>query len=175
MAEINFSEKELEDFLCNGGRKGNLKKYLNLEFISRQVNCSTGIIDILAYSKIKKSFIIIELKKDNLDYKAFFQAHKYLRAFDYKYNCCEKILLKNKFGKEYLKRKKRFILLLIGRNLSDELYYSVDHYEEDSEFSTNEPESNIFQYALFGFNFRNGISFDWYNKVQEEIDWYDFK
>jgi hypothetical protein len=42
--QIIFSEKELEDFLC---QDNNLQKYLRSRFVARQVNIApVGIVDI---------------------------------------------------------------------------------------------------------------------------------
>ena len=83
MAKIEFTEKELEDYLCEGGRKGNLYKHLGLLFIARQVRTSVGTIDILSYHPISKTYFIIELKKDNLNSDAFFQVEKYRVHFQF--------------------------------------------------------------------------------------------
>lgn len=142
MAEINFTEKELEDFLCSDNQ---LEKRFNLKFIARQVNTLFGIIDILAYSKLEKCFYIIELKKDYLDYKAFFQADRYLKYFTHKY-----------------RDNKKFKVLLIGQNLRDELHYIVENFGNNSD-------SDKYMYSLFALDFNTGVDFDYHDKRQREI------
>lgn len=151
MAEINFQEKELEDFLCDGGRKGNLLKYLGLELIARQFQIDNNFIDILAYSKYDKSFVIIELKRNNLDYNAYFQCLKYIQKFKHKYY------------------KFNVIGLLIGQKLSNELEDII--YFINPKTNTIKDVKNISTifYNLFNLDFKNGISFNYYNVNQYNI------
>jgi hypothetical protein len=163
--QIHFSEKELEDFLC---QDNNLKKYLNLEFIARQVNIPpAGIIDILAYDRDSNCFVIIELKKDLLDSNALVQGMSYLKYYQNvrKFNCFQR-----------RRRKRNFALLLIGQNLSQDLVKVVNHNEFDCIFEDN----NIY-YTLFGLDLKSGINFEFYNcseneyndLIQEKLEFYE--
>ena len=141
---INFEEKDIEDFLCDND---NLESYLGLKFIKRQVKIDKFYIDILAYSKPEKCFYIIELKKDDLNSKAFVQALKYLRLMNRRY-----------------KYKHKFKMLLVGHDLSEELYYNVEKY--DIFGNSDYP----FLYTLYHYTFNSGISFEYYDKYQFEIE-----
>ena len=144
--QIIFSERELEDFLC---KENNLKKYLDLEFVARQVSIPpAGIIDILAYHKESKSWVIIELKKDLLDLSALAQGMAYLRYYQElkKFNYVQRNRLRN------------FSLLLIGSNLDESLEKVVALYEKKGIF-----ENSKIYYKLFGVDFASGISFDFFN------------
>jgi len=150
--EINISEKELEDFLCFGE---NLEKYLGLKFIARQVQIPpAGIVDILAYDKESKCFVIIELKKDLLDANALIQGMAYLKYY-------QEIKKLNYFT---MSRKRNFSLLLIGKNLDDNLIKIIKLLHEQ------EIEDNKIYYKLFGLRISSGINFDFYNVKQETYD-----
>jgi RecB family endonuclease NucS len=110
--EIDFTEKDIEDYLC---KSGNLMKHLCLRFVARQVDIFGFCIDILGYNEIEESFYIIELKKGNLDTKAFTQIYKYYRLLNIKYNS-----RKNKYH--------NFKMLLIGQHLSSELVGVLNNY-----------------------------------------------
>lgn len=159
MIEINCSEQDIEDFLC---KDNNLYKYLNLRFLKRQVVTPVGVIDIVAYNNNTKRFVIIELKKDILDSKAFFQLDRYR-------NCIQKI--------EYLRWEKRgascknfkderiFDCLLIGKNISPDLYYSVEHWDPDSDLLYAR-----MWYTLFGYNFDTAMNFGYLQPAQIDIE-----
>lgn len=147
--EINISEKELEDFLCFGK---NLEKYLGLKFVARQVQIPpAGIVDILAYDKKSKCFVIIELKKDLLDTNALIQGMAYLRYY-------QEIKKLNYFT---MSRKRNFSLLLIGKNLDNNLIKIIEHLYHQGL------EDNKIYYKLFGLRISSGINFDFYNVDQE--------
>lgn len=148
---INLSEKELEDFLCSNN---NLDEYLGLKFIARQVSIPpVGIIDILAYHKECKCWVIIELKKDLLDTSAFCQLSSYLNYY--------------RTTKSYIKfknfrRERKFCGLLIGRNLDSNLIKCVNYYAGVN--------CEIINYRLFSATLENGINFTYYNEEQENIE-----
>ena len=150
MPQMTFSERELEDFLAN---EKNLLKYLGLRYIARQVKTKAGIIDILAYSKYSKSFVIIELKKDALEFSAYEQVHRYQHALNVAYNT------------DYKKKYKKFTKLIVGMSLHPHLYYLVKHYESDCDYNQTDT-----YYALFGVSFDSPLSFTWYNPAQSEIE-----
>ena len=148
---INLSEKELEDFLCSNN---NLEKYLNLKFIARQVSIPpVGIVDILAYHKESKCWVIIELKKDSLDASAFCQLSSYLNYYK---------KTKSFINYKYFQRERQFCGLLIGNDLDSNLIKCVDYYSGVN--------CNIINYRLFSATLENGIQFDWYNNEQQDIE-----
>lgn len=137
MPEIRFSEKELEDFLCQGD---NLERYLGIRFVARQVKIANSYIDILGYSEVHRRFVIIELKKQDLHCKAFFQVCKYAQLYQ---------------KKSY----RTFARLLIGQNLHEDLFYSVEQW---SGFETTGDCRPVY-YALFGVKFDEPLKFNYYN------------
>jgi hypothetical protein len=143
---IQFEEKDLEDYLCECGLE-----YLELKFIARQVKIDKFFIDILAYSKKEKCFYILELKRNLIDSKAFTQAFKYHTLMTYKYN-----------------GRHKFKTLLIGENLSEDLFYILSFY---NSMPWGENKNN-FLYCLFGYDFENGINFNTYNTLQGKIEKY---
>lgn len=162
--QITFSERELEDFLCTGK---NLEKYLGLKFVARQVNIApAGIIDILAYHKQSKTWVIIELKKDIIGDGALLQILSYLNYYkatnpEFEY-------------KDFL-RKRKFSGLLVGS--------SLDHNSNFirkilcSKHSLSHREGAIC-YTLFRINLETGISFDYmspfidsYTRELDDIRW----
>lgn len=146
--QIQFSEKELEDFLC---KDGNLKKYLGLRFVARQVSIPPiGIIDILAFDWDSKSWVIIELKKDLLDTSALCQGLAYLNYYKY---------LSNHKG-----NKRKFKLLLIGQNLDSSLYKNT-HF-----FNNSLSDSWDIYYTLFSLDFASGIDFRYPSRQQQAIE-----
>lgn len=151
--QIQFSERELEDFLC---QKGNLKKYLGLTFISRQIKIDPmGIIDILAFDKCQKCWVIIELKQNMLDKNAIIQGLSYLNFYKTISNYKDRVLNSS---------KREFKLLLIGQNLDSDIKKVIHNYE--GCFSE---EWDIY-YKLFSCKFDEGINFDFYNIEQKKIE-----
>lgn len=165
--EITWQESDIEDYLCKktnqGWRKTNLNKLpgcKNLIIVGRQVKVLDFFIDILAYDRASKSFIIIELKKDVLDANALTQAMRYQNILEHLY-----------YG---LNSPKKFKILLIGRNLNEKLYYIVNKLD-DGCFDNDWRElgylnSGIF-YTLYNYSFEDGIEFNWHNTRQQEIEY----
>lgn len=143
---IQFEEKDIEDYLCACGLE-----YLGLKFIARQAKIDKFFIDILAYNKKDKCFYILELKRHVIDSKAFTQALKYHKLMTYKYN-----------------GRHKFKTLLIGENLSEDLYYLVSLYNSMPWIKNK----HNFLYCLFGYDFQNGINFNIYNTEQNKIEKY---
>lgn len=139
MVEVNFSEQEMEDYLC---QPGVLESRFGLRFIARQVNIEGfGRIDILAYHKERKYFVLIELKKGDLDPGAYLQIRRYMAAFAAKYS-------------------KVFRGLIIGKKLDPSLspvvsYYWEDHYNRDVT------------YRLYDWSFDDGITFN-YSSIHQK-------
>lgn len=168
MPEINFSEKELEDFLCKGK---NLEKYLGLKFVGRQINTAVGIVDILACSPFKskifrwhneekvlgRQWYIIELKKGKIDPAAYFQVWRYKHYFDRVYNS----------GGSY-GCVRDFIPLLIGSNLDESLNYNVSHFRSSPKYETCQPTGTY--YTCFDYSFDRGITFTYCSASQEKIE-----
>ena len=145
---LSFDEKDIEDFLCEGD---NLELYLNLRFVARQVEIFGFRIDILGYNRLDKCFYIIELKKDELNSKAFAQAFKYFRLMNIKYNI--------KTGEKH-----RFKILLVGQNLNSELVGVTANYIQCSESNAT------YLYTLFSYDFADGICFNYRNKEEKIFD-----
>ena len=140
---INCLEKDIEDFLSDNK---NLEEYLGLKFLNRQYQINKFFIDILAYNKFEKCFYIIELKKTNLDANALVQALRYQRLLRIKY-----------------KNKHKFKILLIGSSLCEELFYCIHSY------SLIEENEDIC-YTLYHFDLKDGISFNYINREQKNIE-----
>ncbi len=150
--QIQFSEKELEDFLC---KDKNLEKYLGLNFVARQVTIEPmGIIDILGFSKSQKCWVIIELKKSLLDKDSIIQGLSYLNYYKSVSN------YKDRFKDT---SERAFKLLLVGQNLDNSIKKIVHHY--NSSFSR---DWDIY-YSLFSLKFDEGVSVNYYNVHQKEI------
>lgn len=136
MIEIDFQEKDIEEYLC---RNGNLTKWFpNLVVVKQQFKIFDFYIDILAYDKERKCFVIIELKKGELNASAAIQALRY---------------------KECMKRKyyrHRFYILLLGHNLNPELNYFVKRYDPSIISYTY----NVY-YKLYDYSFEEGINFNY--------------
>lgn len=151
--QINFTEKELEDFLSN---KQNLKEHFNLEFIARQVMIPpAGIIDILAYDRDSKCFVIIELKKGLLDSDALIQGMSYLKYY-------QDVRKRNYI---YNKRDRKFALLLIGQDLNSNLAKVVNDNNIDGVFDDGE-----IYYNLFNFDLNLGVNFTYYSPNQNDYE-----
>lgn len=153
MIKIDWVEKDIEDYLCkpidNFKRTTKITDISGCEnfvIIGRQVKILNFIIDILAYDTINKNFFILELKKNNIDINAYMQALKYLKILQAKH-------LKNNIN-----------ILLIGQNLDENLYYTVNRIVTYSGVEKNE----VF-YSLYAVDFEHGIDFNYYNVHQEKI------
>ena len=148
---LDISEKQLEDFLCSGK---NLEKYLNLKFIARQVAIPPiGIIDILAYHKDSNSWVVIELKKSNLDESAFCQLYSYLNFYKQ---------TKSFIDIGHFQRTRKFSGLLIGSNLDNKLIKVVNF--------NNDCFNEDISYLLYNFSLDNGLQFTWRNMNQKYIE-----
>lgn len=144
MVEINFSEKELEDLLSS---RASLSKYLGLRYVSRQARLGVGVIDILAYEECSNMYVIIELKKDYLDFDAYEQVVRYQRFLSAKYP------------------NRLFASLIIGKGLSPSLNYLVKNYDPRIDCI----DQSCVNYSLFGIKLNDPISFYWYSQQQMDI------
>lgn len=150
---LDISKKQLEDFLCSGK---NLEKYLNLKFIARQVAIPPiGIIDILAYHKDSKCWVIIELKKESLEESGFCQLYSYLNY----YNITKSLIQYKDF-----QRTRKFAGLLIGSTLHNKLEKLTYFYDHSFIYS------NDIRYTLFNFSLEDGVSFAFCSQSQQDIE-----
>lgn len=151
---VQITEKELEDYLCSNN---NLKKHLGLRFVARQVPVvGAGFVDILAYNKFRNSFVIIELKKESLNWAAFFQIQRYYHRYK---------TLENYKGNSRADRK--FEKLLIGQSLSPELDYAVEYYQPAQFFTSDRVDT---YYRCFGISLEKPLSFCYCSSSQEVIE-----
>lgn len=148
MIEINCSEKDIEDVLAN-----NLSHYFpKLRYVSRQYRTGVGIVDILAASKVDKgTFFVIEIKKDQLDANAYVQVLTYTKW------------LNNERSKDC---KRKFISVIIGDSLSQNLDHLVGYFYDDSEFGLSELSG--VNYRLYKFDPLRGLSFTYVSTSQEK-------
>lgn len=171
MIEITCLEKDIEDYLCTNN---NLQKHLGLRLLAREYPTPTGLVDIIAYNNRTKRFVVIELKNDTLDYKDFFQLERYADYFkkkelvraevkDMSYFNAKKNGKQDYHAKAKCERK--FDCLLIGKKLSSDLNYSVEHWENDSDI-----QRARMWYTCFGYNFNKPLSFDYYSPAQIKIE-----
>jgi len=155
MTHIKIYEEDIENYLSN---PKNLKSKLNLEFIARQVEIPPlGRIDILAYHKPSKSFVIVEIKRGLLKQEALLQGLRYKNYYQTTYDkrCHD-------FPRSI--RYKKFSLLLIGDNLDDTLHEIVKHYDD-----CNLCHQEIY-YTLFDKKFGQEHNFNHYNIYQQDIE-----
>jgi hypothetical protein len=141
------SEKDIENFLS---RSKNLKKYLGLEFIDRQVFIGSfpniGILDILAIHKESDTLYLIEIVKGAIGSIDLIQSLSYL-------NYAKLINNKN------IKYKNTKILLL-GRELNKQIIKCVRKFSpEDSTYPI--------EYILFSGHY-NKLSF-FFDNIQSGI------
>ena len=76
-------ERHLEDFLVKNWKKTTLGKKYNIyeidgEIVGQQFPSDTGPIDILALSKDKKTFLVVELKKGRVSDNVVGQIQRYM-------------------------------------------------------------------------------------------------
>jgi restriction system protein len=76
-------EKHLEDFLVKNWKSTELGKYYDIyqedgELVGQQYPTDTGIIDILAISKDKKSILVVELKRGRVSDVVVGQIQRYM-------------------------------------------------------------------------------------------------
>lgn len=153
MSHITIYEEDIENYLSN---PKNLKSQLDLEFIARQVEIPPlGRIDILAYSKYSKRFVIIEIKRNLLDQEALLQGLRYKNYYN---STCNKI-----DWTPYSKNRK-FVLLLIGQDLHESLTGIVKHYDQDSMY-----QRDIY-YTLFSQKFGLEPKFNYLSVPQSDLE-----
>ena len=142
---IEATEKAIEDILA-----ANMKDYLDLRFVGRQINTPAGIVDILARCPTNGIYYVIELKKDILDVSAYAQVMRYVQYFNHN---------KNKNG------KRLFLPLLIGQNLHDSILRNVFYFRKHQ---TNCP--SMVGYRLFNFDISSGLSFTYSRTDQDHYE-----
>jgi len=170
MPTVQFTEKELEDYLSTNQ---NLKKNLGLRFLVRQYRTPVGIVDIVAYNVITKRFVIIELKKGEIDYNAYFQMERYRHYFERKSMFMFEDLDMRRFyrrrdGNLFLREnfvKREFDCLLVGSSLSQQLDYTLQHWEKDCELNS---EYRMW-YTCFDYSFDKALQFNYFSVSQDKI------
>ena len=126
--EIKLTEKEVEDYIFE---KNGLEEY-NIKCVSRQVQMGdAGIVDILGWDRESKTWVIIEIKRDGLDAKAYAQAERY-RSWLHEYMDVRSTRRCKPFNPPYT--------LLIGSELTDDLRFLKDLTDNYSDRS-----------AMYGF------------------------
>lgn len=156
-------EKSIEDFLC---KDNNLEKHLGIRFLRRQYRTSVGIIDILGYCKNKKKFVIIEIKKDEITSKSFFQINRY----NFIFNKLENDRWHNSYfnpirrNRPFRKRVRKAELLLIGNSLHESLFYSVELWAADETLMYASTS-----YILYNIDEKSEISFNYYSFKQNKV------
>ena len=143
MPQIQFTERELEDYLFNDNA---LHDNLHIRPVARQVRTPNGVIDIVGINTVTNEWYVIELKKDILDASAFFQVEKYWHYMN-------------------MTKPRQFHKLIVGQRLHQDLHHAVSLYDmvddTTSHFRT--------KYALFGMTFDDPISFSWRDTAQVAI------
>lgn len=137
---MRLLERDIEDYLCQTGR---LEKHFGLTFIDRQIRIENfGILDILAYNKFTKCFVLIELKRDVLDATAYFQLERYGKAFSAKYH-------------------RKFQKLLVGKSLDALITHGVEYFDAGDHYRETT------QYRLFNADLDKGVCFNYQSTHQE--------
>lgn len=146
---MKISEKELEDYIFKNHNKKILGSFLSGNLITRQINFKAyGRFDILIIDAESSNFIkykIVELKEDEIDYKALGQICRY------------GVALKRTLKKIY-------------PELEEDIDYSIDLYligknidmKEDFIF-ISERINNLSIYT-YDINLEEGISFEYVNE-----------
>lgn len=146
MIELSYSEKDIEDILFQHS-----EKFLDIRAIKRQYPTKVGVVDLIAQSTSDKDvFFVIEIKKDFLDCYAYCQVLRYSNWLNSE---------KSKNG------KRKFFPVLIGKDLSADLYHLCDYFEEDHSLSLIYKPT----YRLFHFDPLQGVSFTYVNTEQNKI------
>jgi len=123
--KIEITEKEVEDIIFEGQK---LEKH-NIKCVQRQVRFGVaGIVDILGYDRCNKRWVIIEIKRDTLDAKAYAQGMRYRDWLsDYMdHRSCDRL---RPYRDPYV--------LLIGCNLHEDLRFLRDINEDVNRDSRN--------------------------------------
>lgn len=163
MTKIEVLEKDVENFLC---KDGNLKKHLGIKFIANQFRTPVGVIDIVGYNVCTKRFVIIELKKDNLDVDALLQLTRYREYIEMKIQERNTSIL----HKNFLNKINRSVIdykvdyLLLGRRLDSKLHSTVEYWDWDRDISL---QFKMF-YRIFNFTLESGVRFDYYSVDHEK-------
>lgn len=158
--EIKLTEKEVEDYIFE---KQGLEQY-NIKCVGRQVQMGdAGIVDILGWDRENKTWVIIEIKRDGLDSKAYAQAMRYRSWLSYymDYRSCES---RKPFNEPYV--------LMIGTSMSDDLRFVKD-LTDNAHRSAREAFYllyNIAPQVQFGrFTMKRADSYS--EALMTDIDW----
>jgi len=123
--EIKLTEKEVEDYIFE---KNGLEDY-SIKCVGRQVQMGdAGIVDILGWDRESKTWVIVEIKRDGLDAKAYAQAERY-RSWLHEYMDVRSAGRCKPFNPPYT--------LLIGGELADDLRFLKDLTDNDTRSAMN--------------------------------------
>lgn len=118
--EIKLTEKEVEDYIFE---KQGLEEY-HIKCVGRQVQMGdAGIVDILGWDRWNNTWVIVEIKRDGLDARAYTQAERY-RSWLHEYMDARSCKRRKTFNPPYT--------LLIGTDLADDLRFAkdlTDHFD----------------------------------------------
>jgi hypothetical protein len=132
--EIKLLETEVEDYIF----EGQLLESYGIKCIKRQVKFGgAGIVDILGWDRFSKRWVIVEIKRDGLDTRAYAQGMRYRSWLsDYMdHRSCDR---QKPYREPYV--------LLIGATLHEDLRFLRD-IEDDQH-----RDSRHSYYAIFNIN-----------------------
>jgi hypothetical protein len=132
--KIELLESEVEDYIF----EEQLLEEYGIKCVKRQVNFgSAGIVDILGWDRHNKRWVIVEIKRDGLDTRAYAQGMRYRSWLsDYmSHRSCDR-------QKQY----REPCMLLIGSTLHEDLRF-LRSIEDDQH-----RDSRHSYYAIFNIN-----------------------
>lgn len=144
-------EKELEEIIYSAPHEELSKRGLHLKNnLLRQVSFGDyGICDLIAYERYRDpvshvlEIDIIELKKDTVCPKAYFQSLRYAFAVD-------KSMKQRCFSHEV-----HINIILIGRQIDKDIYYLINH------FNNHIDRNHYFNLAVYKYSYYiDGLKFE---------------
>lgn len=124
--EIKLLESEVEDYIFE---EQGLEEY-GIRCVSRQVQMGdAGIVDILGWDRLSKTWVIVEIKRDGLDARTYTQAERY-RLWLHEYMDARSCKRYKPFNPPYM--------LLIGTVLADDLRFIKDLTDNDDRSAMND-------------------------------------
>jgi hypothetical protein len=160
--KIELLESEVEDIIF----EGQLLEDYDIKCIKRQVKFgSAGIVDILGWDRYNKRWVIIEIKRDGLDARAYAQGMRY-RSWLSKYmnyRSCER---QKSYNEPYI--------LLIGAGANEDLRF-LKAIGDDEDRDSNDSYYTIFNInpmlELGNFNMRAANTYQDCITYDMEGDW----